>query len=799
MPTMVVRGHVQTNQTALDYGITDLMVMEQDGQTVLYASSGQLGGLTSFGLAADGTATMKDTQLYSAAWSDGVLRDLALVEVNGQLSIAVAGSGADQLRLFGVNADGSIGTESQMSGLETSISRLLDVNQTDASTLFMADKSSGLIRGFAISDNGSLSQAMQVADTTATYAAEVMALGSTEVMGSTYIISASQTEKGVSVYRMDGTTLVNTGNAGVNEGLGIMTPTAMEVIDINGRSFVLLASAPSDGLGQSGAITVMELAQDGSLVATDHIIDTALTRFGSVQSLEVVEADGRVYVAAGGGDDGLSLFVLMPHGRLQLLSTISGDAGLENVSSMAANFSNGMLQMYVSSEVERGVTQIAADVSNHGIVVEGDHGGGTIMGTAQDDILIGGAGNDSIVGGTGDDLLEDGLGVDTMHGGNGADIFILRSDFTHDVIQDFQPGSDRLDLSAWPMLYDPASIGYTATATGAILSWRGETLEIFTRNGATLSMAQVQAAIMASPDRVPDFSSFGGNGGDQDITGTAINDAVSAGEGNDTVQVFAGDDYVDAGNGDDWVDGGGGRDTIFAGSGNDEIYGGTHNDLIYGGAGDDRVYGGNNDDVILGGDGRDLLSGERGHDTLYGGNGRDTIFGGNNNDVLYGEGDNDVLRGGIGHDLIYGGGGHDRIIASNDNDTVYAGSGNDRILGGYQSDLLYGEAGDDVISGGSGFDTINGGSGNDTLHGNFNADRFIFEDGHGHDIIVDFEALSKPEKIDFSDLSTMNDLGMVLAASQQLGADVLITTSATSSILLQDVALSDLDADDFVF
>ncbi len=799
MPTMVVQGHVQTNLTALDYGITDLMVMEQDGQAVLYASSGQLGGLTAFGLAANGAASVKDTQLYSPAWSDGVLRDLALVEVNGQLSIAVAGSGADQLRLFGLNIDGSIGVEAQMSGMASSISRLLDIDQIDPSTLFMADKDSGLIRGFAISESGSLSQAMEVADTSATYAAEVMALNSAQVKGSTYIVSASQTEKGVSVYRMDGSTLVNTGNAGVNEGLGIMTPTAMEVVEINGRSFVLLASAPGDGLGQSGAITVLELAQDGSLVATDHVIDTALTRFGSVQSLEVVEADGRVYVVAGGGDDGVSLFVLMPHGRLQLLSTISGDAGLENVSSMAAHFSNGMLQMYVSSEVQRGVTQIAADVSNHGVVIQGDHGGGTINGTAKDDILIGGAGNDSILGGSGDDLLEDGLGEDTLHGGDGADIFILRSDFTHDVIQDFQPGIDRLDLSAWPMLYNPASIGYTATSTGAILSWRGETLEIFTRSGATLSMEQVQAAIMAAPDRVPDFASFGGNDGDQEIIGSAINDAVSAGNGNDTISGLAGDDYLDGGNGDDWIWGDGGNDTIFAGDGNDFVDGGDDEDLIFGGAGDDELRGGNHDDVIHGGDGRDILRGNRGNDTLYGGAGNDTILGDNNDDLIFGELGNDVLRGGKGRDEVHGGDGNDRIFGNDQEDTLHGGDGDDLMRGGFQSDLMFGDAGNDTLFGGGGFDTLVGGAGNDILKGDFNADVFVFEDGHGHDEILDFEALSDPEKIDFSGLSTLGDIAAVLAASVQQGSDVLITTSATSSILLHDVWLADLDANDFLF
>lgn len=569
-----MQGQFQTGQLALDVGITDLMVVEQNGEAVLYASSGQNGGLTAFDLDPHGSVSVLDTAMFNSSWADDALNEMCLVNVNGAMCIAVAGSGVDQLHLYDVNADGSIAGAQQMSGISSSMTQLMDVDQTDAATLFMADSSSGMLSGYTINTNGSLSQSMQVADTAQTYAAEVMAISSATVMQSEYVISASQSEGGVSVYRLDGNGLVNTGNAGVNEGLGIMTPTDMEVVTIGDRTFILLASAPNDGQGQSGAITVMELAQDGSLVDTDHVMDTADTHFGNVQAMEVVQADGRTYVIAGGGDDGLTLFVLLPHGRLQMLNTLSGEPGLENVSSLAAHYANGNLNMFVSSEVEGGVTQVTADVSNHGLIIEGDHGGGTITGGTRDDILIGGAGDDSIAGGRGNDILEDGLGIDTLHGGYGSDTFILRSDFTHDVIQDVQTGLDHLDLSAWPMLYDAAQIGYTATAHGALLEWRGETLEIVTRNGSTLTFTQVHAAILSTPDRVPDFSSYGGNDGDQLIDGTAIDDAVNAGKGADTITGFSGDDYIDTGAGNDFATGDDGNDVLIGEDRKDTMWGG---------------------------------------------------------------------------------------------------------------------------------------------------------------------------------------------------------------------------------
>lgn len=97
MVQMLINGQFQTGQTALDVGITDLMVMEQNGTSVLYASSGQSGGLSSFELSPSGSVSILDTALYNGAWAEAALSEMSLMEVNGAMAIAVAGSGAEQL------------------------------------------------------------------------------------------------------------------------------------------------------------------------------------------------------------------------------------------------------------------------------------------------------------------------------------------------------------------------------------------------------------------------------------------------------------------------------------------------------------------------------------------------------------------------------------------------------------------------------------------------------------------------------------------------------------------------------
>ncbi|WP_157969676.1 beta strand repeat-containing protein, partial [Pseudomonas huaxiensis] len=72
----------------------------------------------------------------------------------------------------------------------------------------------------------------------------------------------------------------------------------------------------------------------------------------------------------------------------------------------------------------------------------------TLTGDAGANRLEGGLGNDTLNGGGGDDVLIGGRGDDTMTGGPGSDTFLWQlGDTGHDVVTDFTPGTDRLDLS----------------------------------------------------------------------------------------------------------------------------------------------------------------------------------------------------------------------------------------------------------------------------------------------------------------------------------------------------------------
>ena len=189
------------------------------------------------------------------------------------------------------------------------------------------------------------------------------------------------------------------------------------------------------------------------------------------------------------------------------------------------------------------------------------------------------------------------------------------------------------------------------------------------------------------------------------------------------------------------------------------------------------------------------FNGGRGNDTLFGTTGGDDMDGGSGNDTLNGGDGNDTIDGDSGNDTLFGGRGNDCLDGGSGNDTLDGGLGNDRLEGDSGNDVLKGGAGNDMLDGDSGRDTLIGGTGNDRLTGGSNDDLFVFGDGFGKDVITD---LRSDDRILFND-GLFDDFQDVLAASQQVGRNVVITVDADNTITLENVRLNNLHANDFLF
>ena len=330
--------------------------------------------------------------------------------------------------------------------------------------------------------------------------------------------------------------------------------------------------------------------------------------------------------------------------------------------------------------------------------------------------------------------------------------------------------------------------------------------------------------VLVSNDWISTNMAIDGGAGNDEIYTSFGNDTVSGGEGNDRIYANNGNDTVNGGAGDDQLFGQAGNDVIDGGLGDDMLRGGAGNDTIDGGAGFDtldlsdatgaisfdlaggRVSGaglgadsftsieafllGAGDDVLTGGDGDEIFDGGSGNDTLTGGAGDDQLSGGDGNDTVDGGSGDDVVAGGAGDDVLKAGSGADLIDGGEGADTIDAGSGDDNVTGGAGNDTLKGGSGDDVITGGAGDDLLTGGSGHDV---------FVFAAGFGKDTIKDFVLTgSSADVIEFS-TALFAGFTDVQSHAAQVGADVVITIDADTSLTLAHTQIGSLTADDFRF
>ncbi|PID36673.1 MAG: hypothetical protein CR993_03335 [Rhodobacterales bacterium] len=728
---IVHHGSLATGNVAFDFGITDLQTLSAGSSVYIVGTSGANGGLITWRLGTDGSTSVVDTQLFNPDWATGIAQTLSLTANGTGKQVAFGAVSTTQLGEYTVSAEGQISGLTTLSGLTTGTDLPQNLHQIAGGPLIVTNTTSGF---YAYRDNGnSLSFETHLTDDANTHAERVSALDSIQIGANTILLQGCAAEDGITAYTIENNQPVLADTSGQSAGIGMMNPTAIQLITTGGQTYAVIASAQDN----AGALTVFHVASDGSLSFTDHILDTEYSHFGAVRDIEIFSHNDRTYIVTGGGDDGLSLFTLLRDGRLQYLTSITDrpDIALADITAISGGIVGNTLEILVSSDKDGAVAHLSVALPDAGISTYAAQGGATLTGSGSADQLIGNDGDDTLSGGAGDDILADGAGADQLTGGAGADLFVFHADGAIDTVMDFNPDEDRLDLSSWPMLYDPNSLSIESKSYGALITWRNETLRLHSHNGQPLTAAQLRDAVLRGTNRPMDLSSYNfPDDGTYDITGTSDNDTLHGGsgaesiaamEGNDTIRGHKGDDHLmggagndtlDGGEGADYIEGGVGGDRIWGSSGNDTLYGEGGNDTLDGGMDNDTLYGGAGNDTLTGAQGMDVIYGDAGADKLFGGKAQDTLFGGTGDDELRGNRGNDTLHGEDGDDALYGATGNDTITGDDGADTIRGGSGNDHLSGGDGNDTIHGEAGDDVIYGNAGADWLYGGSGAETIY-----------------------------------------------------------------------------------
>lgn len=807
-----LRGVIGSGAEVLDRGITDLQTAVIGGRVHLFTSTGRNGGISDYTIGVAGNATLTSSVIFPETIT-GIVSDTLVLAVHGTgYALLTGGTGAGLLG-FSLTGQGSLAGQIGVSWAEA---------ETSA----------------AQGSLGHLEALVAVAGTPPTMfpgsfdCSQIVDMAQISVAGQTIVLVACAVTNGVTAFLQAAGSgaLTSVGSAGAATGLGVDAPSAMEVVTMGGQTYVLLAAA------NTSSLSVMRVMSDGSLVPTDHVVDTGATLFKGVQTLDVARVGEHVFVVAGGTDNGVTLFTLLPDGTLITLQSLSdtGATTMHKVTAISLAVQGSLLHVFVGSQNEAGVTQFTLDLTALGTLTRGTNVADALTGGSGDDILMAQGMGDVLNGGAGADVLVTGSDQTRMTGGEGDDLFVIRDGSGTTEITDFRPGQDRLDLSGLPMLRDVGQLTLTSSATGAVLEYRGVTITITSWNGAPLTRADLfpdgfhwgDRFAVERPSNGSPGVSISGTRFDDRLDGTDFNDSIFGGQGNDVIYAFWGNDTIDAAGGNDLLIASGGRNLLIGGSGSDTIqggigadtleggmgrdvlygdegndlikgsngvdflYGGGGNDVISAGPGNDKVWAGEGNDLVRGINGRNLIFLEGGNDTAEGGTGDDRIFGGDGNDLMYGGAGNDTLSGDAGDDLLQGDDGDDVLWGGDGNDALWGGNGHDTLDGGAGDDWLSGMTGNDVIRGGAGNDVIRGGPGNDTIWGGDGADVFEFFRDHETGRIMDFNpadgdrlrlddaiwynygALAAQQVVD--QFGVMDGSGNVLLDFTQIGGNLVI-------------------------
>ncbi|WP_349569065.1 M10 family metallopeptidase C-terminal domain-containing protein [Azotobacter salinestris] len=194
--------------------------------------------------------------------------------------------------------------------------------------------------------------------------------------------------------------------------------------------------------------------------------------------------------------------------------------------------------------------------------LDGGSGGDNLVGGLGNDVLNGGAGNDTLVGGQGRDQLGGGEGADVFRFTSLTDSYQNAGDNFSDLILDFDPSEDRIDLGA---------LGFSGLGDG-----HNGTLQLWTNSEGThtyLKNFDTDAdgrrfeialkgnfASLGETQLILERQALQGSSGNDELSGSAMDEVLLGGEGRD---------LLDGGAGDDLLDGGAGRDSLTGGSGAD--------------------------------------------------------------------------------------------------------------------------------------------------------------------------------------------------------------------------------------
>ena len=474
------------------HGIVDMVVKQFGSTWQLFTGNMVDGGYNRLSIGNDGKLSLLQSRTVGGESMTMALSDIALIELGGSPHILAVGGHASAPALRTVHpVTGEIQFLRFLQGSAEQLqhwTQVTSVNAGGRDFLVVAQRGQDGVRVFEVGADYTLTERARVLDDGKSTLKQVSALETVTVDGNSVVLATCAVDGGVTSLAMGPRGRLEVVDVyGALVGAGIAGASAVGTVEVQGESFAVVAAAGT------GTLTVLRVNHMGVMFETDHRWDNLETRFGGVQDIATFSHEGRSFVVAGGSDDGLALFEVGPGGRLYHLESIAHQEGwtLENVRAIEVAVIDGQAMVFAAGETLPGLTQFRIDMSRFGEVQLAQPGDTMLQGTARDDHLEATDFDITLRGGDGDDRLVAGTGLTRMWGGPGEDVFVFRPGGGRDRIMDFEPGIDRIDLSAYDMLFSIHGIAVETTEWGARLTVQGDTIDVLSMDGSSLSAADL--------------------------------------------------------------------------------------------------------------------------------------------------------------------------------------------------------------------------------------------------------------------------------------------------------------------
>lgn len=222
--------------------------------------------------------------------------------------------------------------------------------------VFVSGYYDGGISVFSLNDSGTLTNVFNVSDTATLNLNQVETMETATIGGTTFLFAGGFGDDGISVFSVgaDGS-LTNVENTSDNATLEIAGIRSITSIVEGGTTFLFAAGGKDDG------VSMFSVASDGSLTSVTNVTDTASLALAGPQSVAAASVGTNTYLFAAGRDDsGISVFSVNGSGTPALteVTTVNDNATLQldGVSAVTTAKIGTTTYLFAAGSVDDGIS-----------------------------------------------------------------------------------------------------------------------------------------------------------------------------------------------------------------------------------------------------------------------------------------------------------------------------------------------------------------------------------------------------------------------------------------------------------